>query len=205
MPKQPSCDELDSELDSGVYTGTFRWKKSAKLYSLPRVSSETLVFGGWSAYLRSRGTIGNGKELPSLSIIDCLSFPLSIANACLASSLLERDAVQEQLTIVCIGCSAKAEERVLRETASFQELQFCFPRIAQINLYLVGPEMSTTQSPIPLPQSTVVAHTFQGTSLEFFRAHPSHLSGGCVVVGFNCGFGNFENPLPHRYDLLLHW
>jgi hypothetical protein len=26
-----------------------------------------------------------------------------------------------------------------------------------------------------------------------------------VVVGFNCGFGNFANPLPRRYDLLLDW
>ena len=48
-------------------------------------------------------------------------------------------------------------------------------------------------------------HIHKATSKEFFRGNLSLLKSTCVVVGLNCGFGNFENPLPRRYDLLLEW
>lgn len=43
------------------------------------------------------------------------------------------------------------------------------------------------------------------SALNFFRDRTQLLSELCVVIGFNCGFGNFANPLPRRYDLLLDW
>ena len=113
---------------------------------------------------------------------------------------------KQELHIVCIGCSAKAEERVLVETDAWQEIFLAFSNSSAtasmvLHLHLVGPEMSTTFDYSP------TCHIMRGTAKEFFRAHPALLSPTslCVVVGLNCGFGNWENPLPKRYDLLLEW
>ena len=43
------------------------------------------------------------------------------------------------------------------------------------------------------------------TSIHFFRANSDLLSQLTFVYGLNCGFGNWENPLPVRYNLLLEW
>jgi hypothetical protein len=197
------------------------------------------VSKGWMEYFASRtaydktgAALGELVDFvqKDLAVIDCLSFPLSVLQALWATDLLDRrngvDSVQriDTLHVVCLGCSAKAEERVLRETSCWSELalglqQWC----AQVELYLVGPEMSCTQTNVPqggvssnfLPIQ-MKTHTFNGTAARFFKEHKTLLplpdpcatnipSINTVCIGLNCGFGNYENPGLSRYDLLLSW
>ncbi len=210
--------QIDLEGDGNGYSGTFRWKQQHKFKSLPSISNaEVLCYeNGWGPYLRSRcKNDEEGKQLVAevrtdLSIIDCLSFPLSIAFACSTTKLYDRKTPVDEISIVCIGCSSKAEERILRKSSSWQHLGDYFHLVEHVKLFLVGPEISATSSPVYRSQhqnlrSNMTAHAFKGTTSDFFRAKPDLLNGGCIVVGFNCGFGNFENPLPGRYDLLLSW
>jgi hypothetical protein len=232
-------EDLDIDSSSSSYSGTFRWKKTKHLPSMPIMAVDLLKKGkvqldkGWKDYFLSRGklshvnnTSDSGDYLieyahSDLSLVDCLSLPLSISyflkNASLGLTLSDDSRVQyEKLTIICIGCSEKAEERVLRETNCFMELGLALPAILQFEVWLVGPEMSGTANNVKsdsLPSQTssdvlteMHFHTFQGTVSSFFRSHPECLGGSStLVVGFNCGFGNFENPLPRRYDLFLSW
>jgi len=92
----------------------------------------------------------------------------------------------------------------MRETNCWSELFRLISSVANTNkqdvrLYIVGPEMSTTQD---LSQDVNI---YQGTVKSFFRERIDLLSANTIVVGLNCGFGNWENPLPRRFDLLYEW
>ncbi len=232
--------DLDGQ-EGELMTGVFRWKKSHKLRSLPtspnfNTEKQRLdVSKGWMEYFTSRVETGGALgELVSfvqkdLAMIDCLSFPLSVLQALRTSGLSTASTEQRLSTlhIVCLGCSAKAEERVLRETCCFEELALGLQHhCSDIELYMVGPEMSCTQKDIAQGNSSartssylcpMRAHTFKGTAGTFFKEHKSLLplpdsrvtdsatTVNTVCVGFNCGFGNYENPGLTRYDLLMSW
>ena len=144
MSHDKSAIDLDGQ-EGDMMSGVFRWKRSHKLRSMPRLAAESMKFireneglnvsQGWMEYLASRTAYDKtGKALgdlvsyvqQDLSMIDCLSFPLSILQGLNHSSVLpkrwESDKQMDVLHIVCIGCSSKAEERVLRETNCFMEL-----------------------------------------------------------------------------------
>jgi hypothetical protein len=113
-----------------------------------------------------------------------------------------------------MGCAAKCEERVLRETNCWDELSRFIKADSECKVWLIGPEMSETKelfsrtgtevSPMP---GNLSFGLFRGTATAFFRAHPGLLAPASqtVAVGLNCGFGNWENPLPGRYNLLFDW
>jgi hypothetical protein len=207
-------NDLDLEGNGDGYSGTFRWKRTKKLKSMPswNKSRKLNITGGWMEYLISRGSTEDdsitliGQAQQDLSLIDCLSTPVTIAKMCLSAGICTQDSTSDCLHIICIGTSDKAEGRVLNETNCFSELSHIFPNIRSLNLYLVGPEMSET---ITTPQrigSNLDAYTYRGTSIDFFRANPSMIGNTqAVVVGLNCGFGNWENPMPNRYSLLFQW
>lgn len=213
--------DLD-ETEDGYMSGTFRWKKSKKLPSMPAVReglSEGLsgtppldVSRGWMEYFLSRGSTDEERvqlvtqAKSDMSIIDCLSTPLSIATLCLQAGIYRPDRPLSILHIVCVGASSKAEGRVLNETNCFKELSYIFSNIDDIQLYLVGPEMAASTPQARMIASNLHATEFRGTSKEFFRQSPHLLMGSStVVVGVNCGFGNWENPLPVRFNLLMEW
>lgn len=54
-------------------------------------------------------------------------------------------------------------------------------------------QVSKTQSPLSSTAAgRLVSHLFRGTASNFFAAHPQLLKAdGVVVIGCNCGFGNF--------------
>ena len=115
---------------------------------------------------------------------------------------------------MCIGCSAKAEERILRETNCWNELAYYLDnKVSEVNLWLVGPEMSGCENNVnndankQINNNNFVFNTniYKGTSMDFFRKNSNLLNETTIVIGLNCGFGNFENPLPKRYDLLFEW
>ena len=260
----------DSDLDSSSYSGTFRWKSTKKLASLPlppivaedsddevanapinssSSSSSTLASRidyqhGWKGYFLSRQdgdpTLMQ-SALQDLSLVDCLSFVNSILYQLWEKNILHLDLIDrykqvkdphittsssqryEKLRLFCIGCSSKAEERILRETNCFNELiHVLHPIVQEIELWLIGPEISLTTTPLQTYQypaisngtnnnhsrSILTTHLFQGTTIEFFRQYPQYMNlinFPSLLIGFNCGFGNFENPLPRRYDLFYAW
>jgi hypothetical protein len=211
--------EVDLDATTGGYSGTFRWAASKRLKSMPDMIEKHAAHhvsldyeNGWMGYFLSRiphddtacaNFIKSVKE--DLSIIDCLSTPVSIPYICRRLNLLE--ATQSVVNVVMIGCSEKAEERIARETNCFEELCLGFPDVEQINVFLVGPEILSTDSPVKPSSGRLRIKYFKGTAIQFFRANPSLLrvNGNTFVVGVNCGFGNFENPLPARYELLMSW
>lgn len=207
-------DDLDLEGDGDGYSGTFRWKKTKKLNSMPNwnASQKLNISGGWMEYLISRGNTEDdsinliGKAQQDLSLIDCLSTPVTIAKMCISAGICSDDSIAECFHIICIGTSAKAEGRVLNETNCFRELSYIFPNIRSLKLYLVGPEMAATTSTPTNIGPNLEAYIFRGTSIDFFRANPALIgSTHAVVIGLNCGFGNWENPMPRRYNLLFQW
>lgn len=217
-------DEVEDYMgEDGQYSGTFRWKRTKKLKSMPPpklpLSNEPLPYKGWKTYLMERVPVDSflRSVQEDMSIIDCLSSPLSICHICDRLKLLDRSVVYESITIICIGCSSKAEERILKETNCWQEMRLYFRNVVKLDLWLVGPEISCTKEDCTVDNSTSFcsstgqlfsSHLFQGTSVEFFRAYPKYLNRSKnpnIVVGLNCGFGNYENPLARRYNLLLQW
>ena len=85
-----------------------------------------------------------------------------------------------------------------------------------IDVWLVGPEISRTEEFVASGNHSLQSrteqgakvgvgaayHLFRGNASEFFRAYPRYLAKvhGTIVVGVNCGFGNFEVFLsPLRY------
>jgi hypothetical protein len=195
---------IDIEGTGDGYSGTFRWKKTKKIASVKDIGGVLKSIeandSGWIGYFKSR------YESPAdcarlikfaqsdMCLIDCLSFSLSIVFALKRISMYEhlKEKRISNLHIVCIGCSAKAEERVATESDSFDELFYSFKDLLSsgaLHLYLVGPEMSATYD------KTLQVHIAKQTAKDFFRSNPSLLSQPCVVVGFNCGFGNWVSIL----------
>jgi hypothetical protein len=205
--------EVDLEGDGDGYSGTFRWKRSKILPSMPSspAGANLNLSSGWMEYFLSRESTSElAQQLiahvhQDLSLIDCLSTPLTISYLLqhqLSSQHIRADGV---VHIVCIGTSSKTEGRILKETNCFHEISQNFPNIPHIQLYLVGPEMDTTSSSPSQLTANLSVTTFQGTSIQFFRSNSNLLNQETIVIGFNCGFGNWENPLPRRYDLCFQW
>eukprot|EP01033_Poteriospumella_lacustris_P007785 gene7785-5600_t len=227
--------EIDDALDSSSYSGTFRWKATKALPNMPPISRLSSLLepfqinldSGWRGYFFSRGQYSSfpgaiddsddagdylvNYALKNLCLVDCMSFPLSIAHIlsrCGAFDGSKTLGKYKTINILCTGCAQRAEERILRQTNAFDELIFLLPGFVQINLWLIGPEMSETVSnfrEFSYNNRSIISNIFQGNMGQFFRQHSSMLSGNTVVFGFNCGFGNFENPMPHKFDLLLSW
>lgn len=227
--------EIDDALDSSSYSGTFRWKATKALPNMPPISRLSSLLepfqinleSGWRGYFFSRGQYSSfpgaiddsddagdylvNYALKNLCLVDCMSFPLSIAyilSRCGAFDGSKTLGKYQTINILCTGCAQRAEERILRQTNAFEELIFLLPGFVQINLWLIGPEMSETVShfrEFSYNNRSITSNIFQGNMGQFFRQHSSMLSGNTVVFGFNCGFGNFENPMPHKFDLLLSW
>ena len=213
--------DIDGQ-DGGLMSGVFRWKASHALPSLPTNSSKKAPISstdfsqGWAGYFSSISSSPEEmKDLmefvqSDLAIIDCLSFPITVTEALVSSKLIDPKQRGEELHIVCIGTSAKAEERVLRETTCWEEIRATFHQIKTIHVYLVGPEMSKSEEKVRV-SSGFVSQTFKGTSKDFFKQHKHLLPIGTdstnntVVIGMNCGFGNFGNPGATKYDLLHSW
>jgi hypothetical protein len=202
-------EEVDLEGKGDGYSGTFRWKKTKILPTIPKCSSDVNINAGWMEYLLSRfESVEDGfalvtKAQKDLCMIDCLSTPVSIGKMCITTAIVNY--LTSTVHIVCIGASSKTEGRIFNETNAFDELINILPKsLKQIYLYLVGPEMKSSE-PVVHPSGRMNTISFQGTSTAFFRQHIDLLQDNTIVVGLNCGFGNWENPIHCRYDLLFSW
>jgi len=132
--------DLDGQ-EGAMMSGVFRWKASHALRSLPPPSDHNKPADfskGWMELFASK--CSTGAEVNKLvayvqhdlSLIDCMSFPASVLSALFRSGLLPTPLatapnapaapMMQELHICCMGCSSKAEERILRETRCWHEL-----------------------------------------------------------------------------------
>jgi hypothetical protein len=229
-------NEIEDSIEGTSYSGTFRWKANKSLPKLPPISPlsnliepfNLSISSGWRGYFYTRGQYSSysseicdeaeeaGQKLvdyalKNLCLVDCMSFPLSIAHIlskCEAFDKQNQLQKFKEINILCIGCSQRAEERILRQSNAFEELLFLLPSYQQIHLWLIGPEISQSSNhckDFVYNGRIIDFHLFQGNIGSFFRSHSYYLNTSTVIFGFNCGFGNFENPLPRKFDLLLSW
>lgn len=187
--------------------GTFRWAEDKKYVSLPPYPSHAPVdyLNGWGSYLFSRGgasLVHAAKTDPAL--LDCLSFPVTLVR-CMELLGLEPG---PSMSVVIIGASRRAEERVARSTRVWDELAHRFPT-TRISLYFVGPEMSKT-GPISCKIEGAVSRRvtclgFKGGFLDFARSHPDVVTAldSTIFIAFNGGFGNFAES--GNFSLLWSW
>lgn len=147
------------------------------------------------------------KAQQDLSLVDCLSTPLTI---CYCMDKLKMKPILNipELNIVCIGVSTKAEGRVFTETNCWNEfIYFLGYKKQLVHIWFVGPEMDEVDCN-PINENNhvpLIFHCFKGTVIEFFRCQISLLRSPTIVVGVNCGFGNWENFGSQRFDLLQSW
>eukprot|EP00981_Chlorochromonas_danica_P000412 scaffold96_cov167-Ochromonas_danica.AAC.19 len=179
----PEDIEWDDSIDPNGYSGTFRWKKSKVLPQMP----------SFSMTIPSSNNQNNKQHT--------LPFLFQEGKGGWKDYFISR------------ASSKKAEERVLRETNCFHELVWCLPHFLEIELWLVGPEISTTTTTTTTTSGSSTTssndflsdyeikdeegishkmsnHLFQGNVTSFIRTHPECLQGSTVMIGFNCGFGS---------------
>lgn len=227
---------LDSEIDADACVGTFRWSKSKVLPSLAslevvRKSScydvsaskdaseddrqnkdEKLanVQEGWSGFLAKRcGHISAvEKARNDLSLIDGLSYPLTAIFALEKLRPLWHNV--EEIDLIIMGATYKAEVRLLRETSYWGEIQRHFHGYGKTcRLWFVGPELEgpfqkndTAEKPSRNQHKGKNKHTqlqncWQGgikdflmnTKPELVRQLPFAKS-ATLLIGFNPGFGS---------------
>ena len=199
-PAPPGIDKDELIRSSDECPGTFRWSETKKWPKLPPYPHSPVEYcKGWGPYLKSRG--GNGllslaKSDPS--ILDCLSFPVTLIQALKRLGLTPGPVMR----VVILGASRRAEERTARSTQYWDEVAHCFEG-SKITLSFVGPEISATG---PIAGSGLVeASSFRGNLRDFRAAHPGLASDthSTIFVVFNGGFGNFVES--HNFSLLWSW
>ena len=96
--------QIDESLADGLMSGTFRWKRGKKFIQLPEFPSEgpaVSVEKGWKQYLETRDRKGVLIRLAQRdsSLLDCLSFPITVAH------WLKRLQVPERCVPACGPCA----------------------------------------------------------------------------------------------------
>jgi len=183
--------------------GTFRWPAKKNVPILPHFpDGKDDGLRGWGPYLKWRGGASLATEVQSdPSLLDAFSFPVTLFSV---FSTLEMTP-GPRLTVVVCGAARRAEERVLRETSLWQEIKHRFCTSA-VELWLVGPEMSSSETPPLLSQPEGFrAHCFKGTILDWIKQHPLNDPSSTVFISYNAGFGNFADPESGRFELLYSW
>lgn len=201
--------DVDLEGNGEGYSGTFRWRKSKALPSMPPYThTELSLHSGWMEYFLSRcSSTDECKALVhqatnDLCLIDCISTPVTIGKLIQETNL---HIPLDHVSIVIIGTSSKAEERIAKETNSFHELSHILHHYKVMDVWLVGPEMSSNTAKFEHKALNMNMKSFRGSAIDFFRAHTQLLTQPTIVVGVNCGFGNWANPPAVRYNLLESW
>ena len=140
---------------------------------------------------------GEGNTVVEPTLLDGLSFPLTFLWAVFKAGLrtaLPALATERRLTVVVMGGSERAEERLLLQTTYFQEISAYFPGVA-VHLILSGPEMSRAGHKATKAWSGLRVTRFRGTAGDVMRELPEAFEGPCVAVGFNTGFGSGDARL----------
>ncbi|KAL3902520.1 MAG: hypothetical protein SGPRY_012036, partial [Prymnesium sp.] len=121
-------------------------------------------------------------------MLDGLSYPLTLARALLSLRLKP----PPLLTILVIGASSKAEERLLHDSNYWEELLLYLPH--SMELLFVGPEIAPASHRKRFERAGLRGRAFRGTLGQLLREEPSLTPHNSIAVGFNTG-----NCLPHPH------
>jgi hypothetical protein len=166
--------------DDKVFTknesvGTFRWKtfQPAPLPLYPKIEGFPL---GWKDYLEYRFSETKDKVEVEASMLDALSFPLTIIYF---AKLLKLESMS---SVVLIGCTSKAEERILLQSNFFGDIA----HQTQIkNIYLVGNEVSKFYK---ITKDNLNVTIFKGPLSDFIKEYGIDINPkSTFIVGFNTG------------------
>lgn len=134
----------------------------------------------------------DGKLVVEPALLDGLSFPMSLIVA--ARTVGFRPRPDSKLTILVLGASIKAEQRIAESTPYFTELrEYFLPQCQGIHLVLIGPEIEAKKSSRLRVKEVAEGMTysaFRGTTQEFLdsrKVPPDPQT--TLVCGFNTGFG----------------
>lgn len=113
MIKAKSDPLIDEKFDDGLMSGTFRWSKSKKFLRLPAFPHHRVEYlRGWGPYLKSRSCDDSLVEIAKCdsSLLDCLSFPLTIAFWMKFFKIFDDETVcsNSELNVIVLGASRKA-------------------------------------------------------------------------------------------------
>jgi len=94
------------------------------------------------------------------------------------------------LTLLVIGASSKAEERLMRESMYWHELRHFLPGVS-LEIVFVGPEIAhAAHGRISRHGPLLTSRCFHGTLGQLLRQEPHHTAEDTIAVGFNTGMGN---------------
>ena len=143
---------LDESAPKSEFTGTFRWDSATTFDPMPpsgAVATGPPTLGSWPDFMGWRGLSSWSPQ-----VVDALSFPLTLAYGMVLCGLTgrlraaSRAAGGGHVALAIVGAAARAEERILRETAYWGELALVLPRLPLL-LCFVGPEVSPARHGLP--------------------------------------------------------
>jgi len=110
------------------------------------------------------------------------------------------------LTLLVIGASSKAEERLMRDSTYWQELRHFLPGTS-LELVFVGPEIAlAAHGRISRHGPRLTSRCFHGTLGELLRKEPHHTAEDTIAVGFNTGMGNASAGMKKGgFSLMKSW
>lgn len=192
--------------------GTLRWDEGEfpPLPAWPFVPAMQFPpLSGWRAYFEGRFPADeSGTIHVTAPLIDGMSYPLTLVNALQRLRLPVPN--PGPLTILVVGASSKAEERLARASNYWDEL----PRLLRVDceLVFIGPEIAAQHHAHSChrnvqPHWCITTRNFRGTLGAFLAAEPQHTPEQTIVAGFNGGFGSglfklMESWLPDLLELL---
>ena len=185
---------FDHSAQTGQCVGTLRWSESDAFPPLapwPSTAGRPYpppVLTNWRDYLEMRlppDTTGAIRVQPPM--LDGLSYALTLIYA--LQTLRFRPPPSGRLTVLMVGASSKAEERLMRDSTYWLELCHFWPQL-EVELVFVGPEIAPSAHGRASAHGRLRSRCFHGTLGELFRHEPAHDPSSTVVVGFNTGMGN---------------
>ena len=176
----------------GQCVGTLRWSEQdsfPRLPAWPLTANEPIPpLKSWRHYLEMRlPPDGDGTIRVQPPLLDGLSYPVTLLFA--LQQLQLQPPSPGPLTILVVGASSKAEERLMRESTYWLELTHHLRGI-DVNLVFVGPEINPSRHGKSTCHGALILRCFHGTLGDLFRAEPHHSAENTIVIGFNTGMGN---------------
>lgn len=193
---------------TGQCVGTLRWSGESAFSRLGKwrlpASAPVPKLTGWRGYIEMRMEPEGDTIRVEPPMLDGASYPLSLAYA--LQQLNMRPPSHGTLTVLIVGASSKAEERLVRDSNYWQELGH-FVVGVPIELVFLGPEMAkAAHGRVTRLSPRLTARCFHGTLGALFAAEPQHTAESTLVVGFNTGMGNASPGMAKGgFPLMTSW